>query len=302
VGKARQGCGDIVSQNWSIGTRKVVWTPKAWEIRLDKCWTEIEATAAVYGLNKGGEVADLTNTNYMSIVVEVLSRAIREFIVRLAWFNDLDAENYIPANGQTPAGGGAITPGVDTGYFNILDGLWKQLLIQVAANPAQRVVIAENAGSTYASQELSPDNVKTYLQQLKFKAPITLRSKSDAFIACTQSVYDAWDMHLQGKALESTYTNLVNGQKTLAFNGIPMIPMPVWDKIIGTCEDTGTKLNSPHRALFATKDILAVGVDGEDSFEKMNIWYEKKDRKNYIELMGKADAKLLNPAQFQLAI
>jgi hypothetical protein len=293
VGKARQGCNPT-SQNWTIGTRKVVWTPKAWEILLDKCWTEIEATAAVYGLKPGVEVSDLVESQYMAIVVEVLTTAIKKFIVRLVWFNDLDAENVTD--------GGIITDGVNTEYFNILDGLWKQLLTQVAANPAQRVVIAENAGSAYTTQELSPENVRTYLQQLKFKAPITLRSKSNAFIACTQSIYDAWDMYLQGKTLESTYTNLVNGQQTLTFNGIPLIPMPIWDEIIGTCEDTGTKLHNPHRALFVTKEILAVGVDGEDSFEKMNIWYEKKERKNYIELMGKADAKLLNPAQFQLAI
>jgi hypothetical protein len=98
------------------------------------------------------------------------------------------------------------------------------------------------------------------------------------------------------------YANLLNGQKTLSFNGIPMIPIPIWDEFIATYENNGLKLNNPHRALFTTKEILAVGVDSESSFDDMDIWYEKKDRRNYIELMGKADAKLLNPAQFQLAI
>jgi hypothetical protein len=78
--------------------------------------------------------------------------------------------------------------------------------------------------------------------------------------------------------------------------------MPVWDEMISAFEDTGTKLNNPHRALYIRKENLAVGVDGEDSFEKMNVWYNKDERTVKTELMGKADAKLLNPAQFQLAV
>lgn len=293
VGKKRQGC-DPTPQQWKIGTRVVKWEPKNWEILLKECWTDLESTAAVYSLRTGVDVADFTDTDYYAIVIEVLTIAIKKFIIRLFWFNDEDAENV--------ADGGIITDGTDVDYFNILNGLWKQLLAQLTINPKQRVAIAENAGANYAAQELDPANVKGYLQKLRFNAPIVLRGKQTAFIVCTQSVYDAWDMYLQGKELESTYVNLVNGQKVLAFNGIPMIPMPIWDEIIALYEDNGTKLNNPHRALYVTKEILAVGVDGETSFDSMRTWYEKKERAVYTELMGKADAKVLNPAMFQLAI
>jgi len=140
------------------------------------------------------------------------------------------------------------------------------------------------------------------LQQLKYKAPIILRSAQSAFIVCTQSFYDAWEQWNQGKELESMYANLIDGTKVLKAFGVPLIPMPVWDEMIARYENTGTKLNNPHRALFVTKENLAVGVDGEDSFEKMNTWYNRDTREVKTELMGKADAKLLNPAMFQLAI
>jgi hypothetical protein len=45
-----------------------------------------------------------------------------------------------------------------------------------------------------------------------------------------------------------------------------------------------------------------VGVDGEDSFDNMNVWYNRDTREVKTELMGKADAKLLDPSLFQLAI
>lgn len=294
VGKARQGCKPT-PQVWKIGTRSVKWTPKSWEILIDECFTDLEATAAVYALKTGVDIADFTETDYYAIVVEVLGIAIKKFIIRLFWFSDTAAKNV--------SNGGTITDGVDVGYFNILDGFFKQFDLQLTANSKQRVAIAENAGTTYENQELDPENAKKYLQSLKFKAPMKLRAKkTQAFIVCTQSVYDAWDMYLQGKDLESTYTNLVNGQETLTFNGIPLIPMPIWDEIIESYYDNGTTYHEPHRAIYVTKEILAVGVDGTDSFDTMRTWYEKKERVVYTELMGKADAKLLNPDMFQYAV
>lgn len=293
VGVKGQGCNPT-PQEWKIGTRSVTWTPRSWEILIEECWKDLEATAAVYSLNTGVDIADFTTTDYYAIVVQVLSVAIKKFIIRLIWFNDEDAANV--------ADGGIITNGVDVKYFNILNGLWKQLLAQITANPKQRVTITENAGATYAAQQLTPEQAAKYLQQLKYQAPILLRGKENAIVPLTQAFYDAWEMYLQGKELESTYTNLIDGRKVLKAYGMTLIPMPIWDEMISMFEDTGTKLNNPHRALFVTKEVLAVGVDGDDSFEKMNSWYNKDERTVKTELMGKADAKLLNPAMFQLAI
>jgi hypothetical protein len=293
VGIKSQGCNPT-PQQWNIATRKVLWQPQAWEILLEECWKDIDSTAAVYALKTGREVADFTDTDYMAIVIEKLTQAIKEFIVRLVWFNNKDAKNI--------ADGGTITAGIDISFFNILDGFWKQLQAQLTANPAQRVTIAENAGTTYTAQELNPANMQGYLQKLVYGADIVLRSSPNGFIACTQSFYDAYAMSLQNVQLESMYANLVNGQKTLTFNGIPLYAMPIWDKMIAQFENTGTKLTNPHRALYTTKDALGVSMDGLDSFEKIETWYNKDTRTVKTEAMGKTDAKLLNPAMFQLAI
>ena len=92
VGKARQGCNPT-PQEWKIGTRTVKWQPKAWEILLEECWTDLEATAAIYALNTGVDIADFTDTDYYAIIVQVLSVAIKKFIIRLVWFSDEDAAN-----------------------------------------------------------------------------------------------------------------------------------------------------------------------------------------------------------------
>ena len=76
----------------------------------------------------------------------------------------------------------------------------------------------------------------------------------------------------------------------------------MWDEIIRSYFDNGTKWVNPHRAVFTTRDFLAAGVDAEDSFEDMRIWYDQNDRKVKVEMMGLADAKLLDPAKFSIAI
>ncbi|MFC2579221.1 MAG: hypothetical protein ACFN1J_01525 [Bacteroidota bacterium] len=293
VGVAGQGC-DPTAQDWKIGTRTVKWTPKSWEILIEDCWKDLESTCAVYALKQGVDVSDFSTTDYYAIVVQVLSVAIKKFIVRLAWFSDTDAKN-VSANG-------VITNGVDTKYFSIIDGFWKQIIAQTTVNAAQRVAIAENTGATYAQQELSPTSVANYLKALKYKASMVLRSMTDAIVPCTQSVYDAWEQYNQGKEIESLYTKLIDGTETLKAYGMTLMPQPIWDEMIAKYENTGTKLNNPHRAVLTTKSNLNIGVDSEGSFEDMRIWYNPDSRKVKTEVMGKADAKLYNPELLQVAI
>lgn len=360
VGKAGQGCNPVY-QSWNIGTRKVLWQPKPWGIYIQECFKDLESTAALYSLRTGVKIADFTDSDYMAIVIEVLSRSIKEMIIRIAFFNDTDIEgaevldvvapkaqtageaivgtvyaevesttagavkvaladgaiSYVSgtaATGNAVAGttyyeytgaqknvGGILTDGVDADYFNIIDGIWKQVETQVTANSKQLVTISENAGASYEAQALGA-NVLAYLQKLVFGAPMELRASAKGVIICTQSFYDAYAIQMQGKELESTYANMVNGQKTLTYNGIPLLPVPIFDKIINANFNDGVKLYKPHRAIYTTKEVLALGVDGEDSFEDIRVFYNETDELVRIKAKGKIDAKLSNPSLFEVAM
>lgn len=296
VGVAAQGC-DPVPQEWNIGTRKVKWEPKAWEILIHQCATDLQDTAAIYSMKTGIDYHDFSSSDYMNIVVEVLVNSIKEFVIRLVWFSDVDADNV--------ADGGQITNGVDVKYFNILNGFFKQFETLITGDAARRVTITENAGANYAAQALLPANVQSYLKNMIYKADLRLRNNKNAILLCTQTVYDAYEQSLElqdGRVLESMYVNLVDGMKGLKIKGRVLVPMPIWDKIIASYYNTGTKWINPHRVVFSTKDVLAVGVDSESSFGDMDIWYNKDERKVKVESMGKADAKILNPKYFQIGI
>jgi hypothetical protein len=298
VGVAQQtGDGDPVAQAYAIATRKIKWEPKGWEILIHQKRVDIEATAAVYSMKTGTSYNDFTSSDYMAIILEALAISVKEFIIRLFWFNDTAADVI--------ANGGTLTDGTDKKYFTILNGFWKQILAQTTANAAQKVAITENAGVSYAAQALTPANVRdTYLPGLLFGADMNLRGMANGFIICTQSFYDAYQKSLQSVAggIEALYINLINGQKTLSYNGVPLLPIPIWDVIIKTYYNTGAKWLNPHRAVYTSKELLAVGSDAIKSFGDLDVWYHKDSRKVKIEGMGKADAKLLNPALFQVAI
>jgi hypothetical protein len=47
-------------------------------------------------------------------------------------------------------------------------------------------------------------------------------------------------------------------------------------------EDNGTKLNNPHRAVFAAKENLFVGTSAKDTFAEFDVTFDKVSRNNYM--------------------
>lgn len=94
VGVAAQGC-EKTPQAWSIESRQLKWSPAQWEIFLDECSKDLESSMALYALKLGVDKHDLTGTDYMTLVTDVLTKSIKKFIWRLTWFSDKSAANSV---------------------------------------------------------------------------------------------------------------------------------------------------------------------------------------------------------------
>ena len=359
VGKKKQGCNPNV-HDWNINTRKVTWDPQGWEVYLDECADDLNDTAAVYCRNKGVRIDDLTDTDYMAIVIEVLEVAIKEALIRFVWFGDKSAANYHVSNlpkaaateqtagsalvgtvylavtsstagavkcalangtviylagtastGNAESGktyyskdtehpvavvdGGLITPGLDPTYFDVIDGLFKQLEAAVTGG-AKTVTISANSQSTKALQlsSLTPEAAYQALSDAYFSLDPKVRAAGKVRFLVTQTIADAYQQYLIGKSLESTYKNLVDGIKALSIHGVDVIPMPVWDEMIQGYFDNGTTFYKPHRIVLAEQENLAVGLPSDEVLTEVDVWYEKKERVNYMRATDQIDAKLLN--------
>lgn len=301
VGKAAQGCSPTADTPTSLASEKS-WAPKAWEVILDECFSDIEATLGVYALKFGTEKSDLTQTKYFQLVEELLTRAIQKMLWRIAWFSDTAAANV----DDSPAG--KLTSGIDEAYFNILNGFWKQIDSIFATTPARRSTIAANTSATFALQDsdFTPALAYAAISAVKYNATPELRSADGTVVYATRSVVDKLEQYLIGQGIIPMYENLINGfdfkTPALKILGLSVQPIDIWDKIIRTYFSTGTAYYRPHRILMTTKQNLLVGVPSTSVLDNLDVSYDKRSRINRIEATDKMSPVIAEDNMIQVAL
>ena len=293
-----------VAQDWAANAIQAELVPKKWEIFLEEFVDDVENSMVTYSLDSGTKYEDLTGTDYMAIVVGLIAKSIKKFIWRLVWFNEVDAENYIPAVGETPASGGILTPGVPKKYFTIIDGVFKQLADAIISNPKRHVQIDANLESTVDLQmsAMTGDMAVDVLSKMFKAIPFIMRNPAKLLICCTQSVADAYQSYLEGMKLPATYTNLVEGVQALKFRGYNIIPVPIWDEIIQQNYINGDKLYNPHRVVMIEKANNIVGIKGAQLMTDLKIWYSDDLFCNRIYASDFVDAKIIDKDRLAYAI
>ena len=120
-------------------------------------------------------------------------------------------------------------------------------------------------------------------------------------IICTQSLADQYENELEAQGIDESFKYIQPGISTLERKGVKIYAFSFWDRYIQTYFDNGTKYYLPHRAVMTTKEQLAIGVEDSNSFQQFDIWYDKKSKNVYIDLMFKNDAKVLEDYMVQVA-
>lgn len=289
VGVPHRGCAHD-PQDFNVGSRQVKWDPQGWEILIGMCYRDLDNTAAVYARNKGVRITELQDTDYFAIFLYALTLSVKKMIVRFAWFNDTEAEHF--------ADGGVITDTIPIEYFHVNEGLWKRIFTAIPEGDARHVEIVENAGATYDEQEMTPENVVAMFRSMIKKAGRQLKASPNRRILVTQSIAEAYREYLEDPCcLESSREAMINGTSNLRFRGYPIIEYQDWDLGIEEYHNdvTNTRYFRPNRAILSVPTAMAVGVDAWSSFNIKRIWYEKKDRQVYTEMMGMVDTQILAP-------
>ena len=288
-----------------IVTSEKTWQPRPWNTRIPFCVDDFEGIFQ-RGLQKGISRYDMTSTDVFDIIQEMIEEAIAEFTFRAGWFSDKDAANY----NDSPAG--YITNGKDVKLFSTADGLFKRAYAIIAATPAQRVnpsnVISNaNGQATYAAQEagLTAANALLTIQQMVLKAPAALRQKlkSGGYgIACTQLLFDKVTANFKAFELESMRVDLENGIEAIKIEGVPVYPVPEWDEVINEYENDGTKWRDPFRALLYNKENAQMGVPSISVWGDYDAFFDKKDKKVYIDMEDKYDTHFIQDNLIMFAV
>lgn len=277
VGIAGRNCDPTYTAVAIKGLEKA-WALGDWSIPKKICYKTLESTIAKWSLNTGTDREDLTNTDFWNkIMLPLLDRALTDFYWRAAWFGDTAAANI--------ADSGNITAGVDPNLFKMCDGLWKRLFAIAGANAAQHTAIAANSQASEAAQK---SGIKT--QGVALGIMDALLSDADSRIQAnggvifvTNSLYQAFRRDY-AQAYKDTipFMEVANGVSLPHYDGVPVKPVMEWDNMIKKYEDNGTKLNNPHRAVFASKENLFVGTSAKDTFADFDVTFDKVTRNNYM--------------------
>lgn len=258
------GCARTYNGTVAIGN--VTLEVKEFEINLEWCKDDFtQQLASKYNnlaqewLKTGINSFDPSGTPVARIIDQVIETGLRRDISRRIFFGDQDSAST---------------------DWNTINGMWPRL-------------IDSSGGSNYCVRKtttslgtgaLSASNALAALNEVWDQSSNLLKTNfSKLRMYVTGSVYDAYVKSLQGLgATEQAYTATVDGVKRPTFNGIPLIPVRLWDEFLN---DSTNPLyaTTRHLILLTIKENHIIGVENAADLNKVEGWYERVPRKYYFE-------------------
>lgn len=287
VGKKGGGC-DPTYEEKGIANSQKRWELGQWEIPIKICYEALKGSIAEYSLKTGTEIGDLTSTDFMTIYTDALQRAMQQMIWRFGWFGD-------KAAALSGSGGGKLTAGSDVNMFNVCDGLFKRIFTATATK--NHTAIAANNEATAAAQVSAlrkKGAATTIVDTILMDVDTRIIDDSDAVLLMTRSLADALTYDIK-----QTYHDIMPWEKVFdgfdvaTYNGVKIARVGIWDRMINAYEKGETKVNLPHRAVFCNPKQLMVGTDADALISDLDIFFSKKERRNYIYATGKIGTALL---------
>lgn len=292
IGKKVTSCDRGVNPAQIPLTEKF-WDPVLIGDRFKHCAVDVPALFKLFkkAQRVNPDFYDRIGSEEMGVIVSKLEQALTAMLNRLVWFGDTAADNV--------ANAGVITDGVDVDYFNIIDGLWKQIMTEVPAGSANHVNIAANEGASYALQALPANSALSIFRamhtQIDARFFQAMEEGAQPEFLVTRGLYQNYLDELEDKSLVFTLAEAKDGVNQLSYRGIPIKVRHDWDNNIRAYQDNGTTWNLPHRAVLTVKENIPVGTLSSEDFNTLESWYEKKDKANYIDVDLELDTKHLLP-------
>lgn len=305
LGQKAEGC-DITWNNTVTINTEQTWDIQEWQVSEYICYETLKGTLAQIALRHKTKIADLTGTEYIDdILMPFMETALLEMLLRFSFFGNKNASTYNSITNPT----GTLKPGTDKKYFDVINGFWQLIFAAVAGSTISRTTIAANAETTTAQQRNTlhvSGTASDLLDQVIEEAPIELTQATGQLILCTKSVWDAakQDVKRNNKGSEMQFESWFSGIKYTEWDGIPMIVLPFWDKIIRSYEQNTTNTsayNMPHRIIYTCQDNLLVGTESANDIAEIDYWFSKKDQKNYILSKDSIGTMILDPKLIHVA-
>lgn len=265
--KPYSGCTRVFSGTQDI-TNTTVQTEE-FEIGLEWCKDDFtDQLAERYNvlaqewLKTGIAQFDPSGTPVASILNQLIEDAVRRDVFRRVSFGD-----------QSSA----------SADWNTIDGLWTRL---IDTSGASNYCVRRASGTSLGTADLSGGEAIAALEAVHIQSNNLLKQvpNSQKKFYVTGSIYDNYYNSLvgTGAVTEQAFGNQQNGLSSLKFKGIEVMPIRYWDTLL---DDSTNPLasTSKHLILYTTKQNHILGVENGADLNKIEGWFERKDRKYYFE-------------------
>lgn len=280
------GCNSTYSKiDFPVRTGR--WSPVPMRINIAECYTTLEGTMLQYMLKKGVSRLDISDSDYISFLENLILGAIKKDFTRLAFFGNKEHSVH-----STGSGTQVLRTGVNPEDYNLINGLFTAFEKMTTDDQTKRVTIAENAKNTYAEQtKLAEDTAYNVFTELIDKAdPLTFVGEAQPIILATKSLVTNLSRFLRKEFKnELTLSKMEGGYETVEFEGVKIVTHQWLDQIIRRDFNNGTKYNNPHRALLLDKSECQLGIDSLGSLSDLQIGYDLRSDEVLIKGALRAD-------------
>lgn len=285
VGKKGGGC-DPTYEEKGIANSMKRWKLGQWEIPVKICYEALKGTIAEYSLKTGTAIGDLTSTDFMTIYTDAMNRAIQQMIWRFGWFGDTEA---------VAGSGGKLTEGSDVSMFNVCDGLFKRIFAATATKNHTEIAANKETSSAAQIAAIRKKGVTTTLiDTMLMDVDSRIIDDSKAVLLMTRSLADALTYDVKQTYHDRMpWEKVFDGFDVANYNGIKIARVGIWDRMINAYEKGTETVNLPHRAVFCNPKHLMVGTDADSLISDLDIWFDQKERRNYLYAAGKIGTALL---------
>lgn len=286
--KAASGCTPNAGSG-VVMTEKV-WTPKIYDSRWEHCAADLNKLFKLFQKAQriNPDFYNRINSQEMGVIYALIEQMLNTTLSNKVWFSDTAADDV--------DGSGVFTSGTDLDLWNVIDGLFKQIFAEVGSGDDNYVAISENAGANYAAQALSAGDAVTYLTAMRNAADSRLLADPSAKFLVTRSLADNYRDSLRSGTFGAGFLEVIEGGKPmLYFDGYEVVTMHEWDRTIKSAQDSGTKWNLPHRAVFTTPENIPVATLSTDDLTTLDSFYDQYRKSNIVDVAFSLDAKHLEP-------
>jgi hypothetical protein len=295
VGKKIIGCKPTANGN-KIPMSEKFWDPILIGDRFEHCALDTDPLFKLFkkALRINPDYYDKIGSEELGVVATRIEEEMAAMLMRIVWFGDTTVE--------TVAEGGYLTNGTDPAFFNVLDGLWKQIIsTDIPTTAKNYVAITQNSGVSYAAQQTLPADFAFKLFKDMWKKAdarlkqIVQKGGVKIHIHVTSAIAENWMDFKEDASLGWTVDKVEDSGLKSLFRSLEVVTRYDWDHIIENYQDNGTVLHLPHRALLTTPSNIPVGTLSTDDLEKLSSFYDRTDEINIMDFRLKLDAKFLEP-------